>query len=82
MPIIDIILFVFCQVLNNLGRGSKDIEDFMCGFHWPIVSVRHLHMHVIAPTAAMNFFKRIEFSRKYFFGTVEQAIVLIEKREN
>ena len=69
------------QVLNNRSKDDKATEDLVCGFHWPIVSVSHLHLHVIAPTAAMNFFKRIEFSRKYFFGTVEQAIQLIEKND-
>ena len=58
------------------------MEDFMCGFHWPITVMNHLHMHIIAPTATMNFFNRnVIFSKKYAFGTVDRAIQLLEERE-
>ena len=58
------------------------MEDVMCGFHWPISIINHLHLHVIAPQASMNFFNRkIQFS-KMFFGNIESAIQVIERTEN
>ena len=53
----------------------------MLGFHWPFYTVGHLHLHAISPTNQMSFFQKIEFSSK-LFGTVEQAIKVLEKRTN
>ena len=58
------------------------MEDVLCGFHWPLTLMSHLHMHVIAPETSMNFLnKNIIFSKKLFFGTTESAIKLIEESE-
>ena len=57
------------------------MSDFMIGFHWPIYSVGHLHIHAISPSNSMSLFQKIEFS-KTFFGTAEQAIAALEKRED
>ena len=59
------------------------MEDVLCGFHWPFTLVNHLHLHVIAPQTSMNFLnKYVIFSKKYFFGTVDTAIQVLEKIEN
>ena len=58
------------------------MEDVLCGFHWPVTLMKHLHMHVIAPEASMGFFnKNVIFSKKMFFGDVESAIQLLEDSE-
>ena len=58
------------------------MEDVLCGFHWPITLMSHLHMHVIAPETSMSFLnKNVVFSKKLFFGTTESAIKMIEESE-
>ena len=58
------------------------MEDVLCGFHWPLTLMSHLHMHVIAPETSMNFLnKNIIFSKKLFFGTTESAINMLEESE-
>lgn len=64
------------KVLQEQG-GSQ--ETVMTGFHWPIHTVSHLHMHVISPSDNMRFLKRAEFSR-FFFGSTQQAIEMLEKQ--
>ena len=59
------------------------MEDVLCGFHWPITTVSHLHMHIIAPQSSMGFLnKNVIFSKKIAFGTVETAIECLEKCDN
>ena len=55
---------------------SKD-DELLEGFHWPIVSVGHLHLHFIAPKQQMNCFKKIEFN-SLGFGSLQQAIDKLE----
>ena len=52
--------------------------ELLEGFHWPIVSVNHFHLHFIAPKQQMNCFKKIEF-HPWTFGNVQMAI---EKLQN
>ncbi|KAH8297787.1 hypothetical protein KR054_010012 [Drosophila jambulina] len=43
------------------GQGLAT-EDVLFGFHLPpFISVRHLHMHAIAPRAEMGFLSRLVF---------------------
>lgn len=63
---------------NRLGPAGP--EDVKVGFHWPIVTVGHLHLHVIAPASSMGIASRMIFS-KMFFGDVPSAIELIESKE-
>lgn len=64
------------QNLFNEKNYSQD--DLLQGFHWPIYTINHLHLHFIAPKQQMNCFKKIEFS-SWSFGNVQMAI---EKLEN
>ena len=58
------------------------MKDVLCGFHWPITLISHLHLHVIAPETSMNFVnKNVIFSKKFFFGSVESAIEVLEKSD-
>jgi len=70
------------EVLSNRRRRGSNMEDILCGFHWPISIINHLHLHIIAPEQSMNFFNRkVQFS-KMFFGKIESAIQVLENSEN
>ena len=56
-----------------------DPTNVLTGFHWPIHTVSHLHMHIIAPADKMRFLKKIEFS-SMFFGSTQLAIEMLEKK--
>nr|ACO11012.1 Histidine triad nucleotide-binding protein 3 [Caligus rogercresseyi] len=67
------------QVLEENGAS---VSDAKIGFHWPIVSVHHLHLHAISPASQMSsLFKKIEFSSA-FFGTLPDAIAMLQKNNN
>lgn len=62
------VTFIFAVIemqdkLKELLRTKEvDLNDVSYGFHWPpFVSVRHLHMHAIAPMSKMGFFARLVF---------------------
>lgn len=47
------------EYLMELGIQS---DNATFGFHWPpFISVKHLHMHCIAPLSKMNFISRLIF---------------------
>lgn len=52
--------------LENMMRNKNvDLTDVSYGFHLPpFISVKHLHMHAIAPVSKMRFFSRIIFARQ------------------
>jgi len=64
------------QVLQEQGG---DLEKMMTGFHWPIHTISHLHMHIISPSDNMRLLKRVEFSR-FLFGSTKQALEMLEKK--
>uniref|UniRef100_T1GFH8 HIT domain-containing protein n=1 Tax=Megaselia scalaris TaxID=36166 RepID=T1GFH8_MEGSC len=56
--------------INNLEASLKtllenrgvDVNDALYGFHWPpFISVKHLHMHAMAPASGMAFKSRMIF---------------------
>lgn len=59
--------------LELLEKSPFDRSEMLSGFHWPIVSVQHFHLHIIAPKLNMNWFKKIEF-HSWGFGSVQAAI--------
>ena len=67
------------KILEEKTNSSKD--ELLEGFHWPIASVQHLHLHFIAPKQQMNCFKKIEFN-SWGFGNVQQAIEALENRDS
>ena len=64
------------KLLEEKSTFSKD-NELLEGFHWPIASVGHLHLHFIAPKQQMNCFKKIEFN-SWGFGSLQQAIDKLE----
>jgi len=62
----------------NLSDLDNLESEIMTGFHWPIHTVSHLHMHVIYPPP-QRLIPRIVFS-SFFFGSVDQAIEMLEKK--
>ena len=68
------------EIGMNLLAEKADFDatsELLEGFHWPIVSVQHFHLHFIAPKQQMNCFKKIEFN-SWSFGNVEMAIEKLE----
>lgn len=48
-------------VLKEQGAASGP-DEARTGFHWPpFQSLKHLHMHVLAPVASLGFFSQISF---------------------
>lgn len=66
--------------VNNLEASLKtllesrgvDVNDALYGFHWPpFISVKHLHMHAMAPASGMAFKSRMIFRpNSLWFATV------------
>ena len=65
--------------LRVLGQQGGDTGKVMTGFHWPLHTVSHLHMHVIAPADKMSLGKRLVFSGM-FFGSTQSAIEMLQKK--
>lgn len=63
--------------LRVLSEKGGDVDTAVTGFHWPIHTVSHLHMHILSPSIT-GVFKSIQFSR-YFFGSTQQAVEMLEK---
>ena len=68
IPVVEKMVGIGKEVLTSNG-GT--LEDARLGFHWPpFVLVRHLHLHVIAPTSAMGWFSRSVIFRENSFAFV------------
>ena len=63
-----------------LGEQGGDTDKVMTGFHWPLHTVSHLHMHIIAPSDNIKLLKKLEFSRM-LFGSTQAAIEMLEKKK-
>ena len=66
--------------LDMLEASGGSRDACVTGFHWPIYTVPHLHMHVIA-TPIVGMWKRIEFSSLAFGTTADALRVLEQKKE-
>ena len=65
--------------LKVLQDRTGQTANVLTGFHWPIHSVGHLHLHIIAPADNMTFLNRIKYSGM-FFGSTQAAIEMLEKK--
>ena len=66
-----------------LADRSCDVEDCLLGFHWPpLITVKHLHMHVISPASQMKWIHRAFVFKKdsYFFSSPEYIVDYIKKK--
>ncbi|XP_047040073.1 adenosine 5'-monophosphoramidase HINT3-like [Helicoverpa zea] len=54
---------------EQLAKNNLPLEDSRLGYHWPpFRSVRHLHLHTIAPASDMGFISRLIFRKdSYWF---------------
>merc|ERR1712098_1028500 len=81
IPLVEEMKEVGLKVLRDQGGDVEEVHSKKActGFHWPIHTVSHLHMHIISPADTMtSWFKRIEFSRM-IFGSTEDAIKMLQK---
>ena len=65
---------------TDKSNKSEKSDKVMTGFHWPLHTVSHLHMHIIAPSDNIKFLKKLEFSRM-LFGSTQAAIEMLEKKK-
>ncbi|XP_060808542.1 adenosine 5'-monophosphoramidase HINT3 [Amyelois transitella] len=56
-----------------IGKHNLSVEDSRSGYHWPpFRSVKHLHLHTIAPESEIGFFGRWIFRKdSYWFVSPE-----------
>ncbi|XP_006821672.1 adenosine 5'-monophosphoramidase HINT3-like [Saccoglossus kowalevskii] len=68
----------------TLVKNEADPDNARIGFHLPpLVSVDHLHMHVIAPADKIGFFGRLMFRPdSYWFLTVETFLEQLRAKES
>ncbi|KAM3955247.1 adenosine 5'-monophosphoramidase HINT3 [Aphomia sociella] len=72
------------QLVTNMLTVSKDLlnknnlslDDARFGYHWPpFRSVKHLHLHTIAPESEMGFIARMIFKKdSYWFVSPEYVL--------
>ncbi|CAH1772653.1 unnamed protein product [Owenia fusiformis] len=82
VELVERLIAVGKQVLEEQGGNTADAR---IGFHWPpVTTIQHLHLHVIAPEAEMNWFWRLVFKlNSYWFVSGEYMIKrLTAMREN
>ena len=70
------------ESIGNQLIEERNIQqiDVLQGFHWPIYSMHHLHLHFIAPKSQMNWWKKLEFN-SYGFGSSTAAIETLSKKD-
>ncbi|XP_013138660.1 PREDICTED: histidine triad nucleotide-binding protein 3-like [Papilio polytes] len=58
---------------EQLAKNNLSIEDARFGYHWPpFRSVKHLHLHTIAPESKMGFISKMIFKKdSYWFVSPE-----------
>lgn len=72
------------ETLKQKGEADT-VEDLLrMGFHWSkLVSVNHLHMHLLYPTRDMKmFYRSVVFRPGRFFHTTKEVIESLEKEKN
>ncbi|XP_077991179.1 adenosine 5'-monophosphoramidase HINT3-like [Glandiceps talaboti] len=65
-----------------LKKHGANVEDVRYGFHLsPLVSVDHLHMHVLAPATRIGFFGKFLFRPdSYWFITVDTLLKRLQEK--
>ncbi|XP_034839005.1 adenosine 5'-monophosphoramidase HINT3-like [Maniola hyperantus] len=59
-----------------LSKNNLSVEDARFGYHWPpFRSVKHLHLHAIAPESKMGMIGRMVFKKdSYWFVSPEYVV--------
>ncbi|CAD5125637.1 unnamed protein product [Dimorphilus gyrociliatus] len=70
--------------MKEIGKELvKDVDQNQVrfGFHWPpIILIKHLHLHVIAPVTGMSFMSRLIFrENSWWFVSPEYMIERLTK---
>ncbi|KPI99612.1 PREDICTED: histidine triad nucleotide-binding protein 3-like [Papilio xuthus] len=60
---------MLCIAKEQLAKNNLSVDDARFGYHWPpFRSVRHLHLHTIAPESKMGLISRMIFKKdSYWF---------------
>ncbi|XP_045541191.1 adenosine 5'-monophosphoramidase HINT3 [Papilio machaon] len=69
---------MLCIAKEQLAKNNLSVDDARFGYHWPpFRSVRHLHLHTIAPESKMGLISRIIFKKdSYWFVSVRIVYTL------
>lgn len=73
--------------MTEIGMGlvkDMDQKQVRFGFHWPpIILVKHLHLHVIAPISNMSFMSRLIFKENsWWFVSPNYMIKRLENMKS
>ena len=80
IPLVQRMAGIGKQVLAEKGGNA---EEARMGFHWPpLVTIKHLHLHIISPEREMNWLNRKLVFRKnsYFFSSPEYLLNFIKNK--
>ncbi|RVE47166.1 hypothetical protein evm_008134 [Chilo suppressalis] len=69
----DLVQHMMTVAQDLLVKNNLSLQDARLGYHWPpFRSVKHLHLHAIAPESQMGFIGRMIFKRdSYWFVSPE-----------
>ncbi|XP_055915042.1 adenosine 5'-monophosphoramidase HINT3-like [Eupeodes corollae] len=72
---IDLIDLMEKSLTDHLTNMGVDTKDSLYGFHWPpMISVKHLHMHAIAPASKMSLTYRLMFKADSFWFRTPESV--------
>ncbi|KAJ0184180.1 hypothetical protein K1T71_000603 [Dendrolimus kikuchii] len=69
----DLVVKMLAVSQELLTKNNLSVQDARFGYHWPpFRSVRHLHLHTIAPESEMGFIAKMIFKKdSYWFVSPE-----------
>lgn len=82
LPLLKRMKAVAEAVAEKNGFQEEEHEKLSCGFHrWPLISVYHLHLHVIFTLPAKSLWNRLKFPENhgYFYPSYDEVIARLEK---
>ena len=68
------------EIARDLLTNKQNIDsnDIRLGFHWPpLNSIRHVHLHAIAPVSQMSLFSKLIFMPNTFWFASVSLLVMI-----
>ncbi|XP_059050345.1 adenosine 5'-monophosphoramidase HINT3-like [Achroia grisella] len=72
----ELVTHMLSVAKDQIVKNELSLEDARFGYHWPpFTSVKHLHLHAIAPESEMGFLAKLVFKKdSYWFVSPEYVI--------
>lgn len=72
------------RCLRESAGTELSADQYSHGFHWPpVISVKHLHLHCIAPARKMSWYWKIAFwKNSWWYRSPEWVLDDLAKRSN